>query len=72
MGWHCITVWECQLKPKVRQRILETLACSLYNIYLENRRIKPYEQVGEICEAAEPDETYGNREMVNKLDIKGI
>jgi DNA mismatch endonuclease (patch repair protein) len=23
MGWHCITVWECQLKPKVRQQTLE-------------------------------------------------
>ena len=21
MGWHCITVWECQLKPKVRKRL---------------------------------------------------
>lgn len=21
MGWHCITVWECQLKPAVRERL---------------------------------------------------
>lgn len=20
MGWHCITIWECQLKPKVRKQ----------------------------------------------------
>lgn len=21
MGWHCITVWECQLKPSVREKL---------------------------------------------------
>ena len=36
MGWHCITVWECQLKPKVRQKTLEALACTLNRIYLNN------------------------------------
>lgn len=25
MGWHCITIWECQLKPKVREATLESL-----------------------------------------------
>lgn len=42
MGWHCITVWECQLKPKVRQLTLEGLVYTLYHIHLEDRRIKPY------------------------------
>ena len=36
MGWHCITVWECQLKPKVRQKTLETLACMLNRILLKD------------------------------------
>ena len=42
MGWHCITVWECQLKPKVRQQTLQTLEHMLYRIYLENRKAKTY------------------------------
>lgn len=40
MGWHSITIWECQLKPKVRQRTLEALEYTLYHIFLEDRRIK--------------------------------
>lgn len=43
MGWHCITVWECQLKPKVRQQTLESLAYTLHRIYLDDRKIKPYQ-----------------------------
>ena len=43
MGWHCITVWECQLKPKVRQQTLAALEYTLSHIYLEDRRVKPYE-----------------------------
>ncbi len=43
MGWHCLTVWECQLKPKVRQQTLATLEYTLCHIYLEDRRIKSYE-----------------------------
>ncbi len=37
LGWHCITVWECQLKPKVRERTLESLAFTLNHIYLQDR-----------------------------------
>lgn len=40
MGWHCITVWECQLKPKVRQQTLESLVYTLYHIFLEDRKKK--------------------------------
>ncbi len=36
MGWHCITVWECQLKPNVRMRTLEALAFTLNHIYLKD------------------------------------
>lgn len=43
MGWHCITVWECQLKPKVRQQTLEALEYRLYHIFLEDRKVKTYE-----------------------------
>jgi DNA mismatch endonuclease (patch repair protein) len=38
LGWHCITVWECQLKPKVRERTLESLAFTLNHIFLMDRK----------------------------------
>ena len=34
MGWHSITIWECELKPKVRERTLESLAFTLNKIFL--------------------------------------
>ena len=40
MGWHCITVWECLLKPKVREQTLESLAYTLNKIYLEDHAVK--------------------------------
>lgn len=39
MGWHSITVWECQLKPKVRQQTLEALEYTLCHIFLNDRRL---------------------------------
>ena len=40
MGWHCITVWECELKPKVREQTLESLAYTLNHIWLQDRVAK--------------------------------
>ncbi len=42
MGWHCITVWECQLKPKNRAETLESLAYTLNRIFLDNQKVKTY------------------------------
>lgn len=47
MGWHCITIWECQLKPIVRQQTLESLVYTLSYIFLEDRRINSYGEVEE-------------------------
>lgn len=47
MGWHCITVWECQLKPKVRQQILESLVYTLSYTFLNDRRVKSYQEAKE-------------------------
>jgi DNA mismatch endonuclease, patch repair protein len=56
MGWHCITVWECQLKPKVREKTLLSLEYTLYHIYLEDHKVKRYEMPEEErVMAAEPD-----------------
>lgn len=56
MGWHSITVWECQLKPAVRQQTLESLAYTLNRIYLEDRSARRYIVPDESeTMAAEPD-----------------
>ena len=39
MGWHCITVWECELRPAVREQTLESLAFTLNRIFLADRSI---------------------------------
>ena len=36
MGWHCITIWECELKPAVRQRTLTALEYTLNRIFLHD------------------------------------
>lgn len=37
MGWHCITIWECELKPAVREKTLQSLIYTLNRIYLNDR-----------------------------------
>lgn len=68
MGWHCITVWECQLKPLVRDQTLESLAYTLNHIYLEDREVKT-DQITEQPDslmAAEPDIPYGETDKPQK------
>ena len=38
MGWHTITIWECELKPKLREQTLESLAYTLNHIWLEDQK----------------------------------
>ena len=49
MGWHCITVWECELKPKVKEQTLKSLAYTLNKIWLEDHAVigKPYPKLEE-------------------------
>lgn len=48
MGWHCITVWECELKPKNREETLDAIAFTLNHIWLQDHSIpKPYEPIEE-------------------------
>ena len=57
LGWHCITVWECELKPKTRERTLDALAYTLNKIWLEDHSLKkvyePMEEDGALGWAAE-------------------
>ena len=43
MGWHSITIWECELKPKVREKTLESLTFTLNRIFLQDHCFKKYE-----------------------------
>lgn len=66
LGWHCITVWECCLRPEIRQETLESLAFTLSHIFLEDKRIKPCgETEGSSLMAAEPAAGYGKRERAS-------
>ena len=56
MGWHCITVWECQLKPAIRKNTLESLVYTLNRIYLQDHSVRRYElPEEESAMAAEPE-----------------
>lgn len=37
MGWHCITVWECELEKEKREQTLRSLAHTLNRIFLQDR-----------------------------------
>jgi len=39
MGWHCITIWECELKKDKREQTLESLAFTLNHIFLQDHTI---------------------------------
>lgn len=64
LGWNVITIWECQLKPAVREQTLLELEYWLNHAYLERFRTpaapKPYgEQEAQAGVAAEGREGYG-------------
>ena len=54
MGWHVIQIWECQLKPKVREEYLEGLLLTLNRILIMNYQPMIYktedESVGMVAE----------------------
>ena len=62
MGWHSITVWECELKPAKRESTLESLAYTLNKIFLRDRTIHRYEMPEEAPMLAAEDfsDNYGN------------
>lgn len=75
MGWHCITVWECELKPSKREETLDSIAFTLNHIYLQDRRIvtpEPQSPPTSIGESSKPagtayplieEEQYGDMPM---------
>ena len=49
MGWHCITIWECELKPQVREQTLDSLAFTLNHIWMQDHQVvaAPYQSIEE-------------------------
>lgn len=39
MGWHCMTIWECELKPAKREQTLTSLAYTLNHIFVKDHTI---------------------------------
>ncbi len=68
IGWHCIIVWECQLRSKSRQYTLKALEYTLCHIFLEDRRIKSYKIIEDnVLNVAEPSTDYSiNNNVVIK------
>ena len=75
MGWHCITIWECELRPKLRAATLDSLAYTLNKIFLFNfstqaqgddqqdRSITPYDLPAEdpLMAAEDSPAAYGEK-----------
>ena len=40
MGWHCITIWECELKGERREKTLESLEYTLNHIFIQDRDLR--------------------------------
>jgi DNA mismatch endonuclease (patch repair protein) len=61
MGWHCVTVWECELKPSKREETLDSIAFTLNHIWLQDHQAKvelypkPEEEDMQMPMAAETD-----------------
>lgn len=57
MGWHCITVWECELKPSKREETLDSIAFTLNHIWLQDHSLpkvsEPVEEEDNLLMAAE-------------------
>ena len=62
MGWHSITIWECDLKPAVREKTLESLAYTLNKIFLQDRTIFRYEIPEEESMLAAEPSVWGEEE----------
>ena len=52
LGWLCMSVWECELKPLQREQTLASLAFTLNKIWLDDHAVRrPYPVLGEDDEA---------------------
>ena len=63
MGWHSITIWECEWKAAKRESTLESLAFTLNKIYLQDHCVRRYEILEEepLMAAEEIPTVYENK-----------
>ena len=55
LGWHCITIWECQLRSSMRQQTLTSLEFTLNHIFLKDHavgypQLEEEEALGKVAE----------------------
>ena len=67
MGWHCITVWECELKPARREETLESLAFTLNHIYLQDNTL-PQSGKPKVINEEIKNRSYPPREEEGEMD----
>ena len=65
MGWHCITVWECELKPSKREETLESIAFTLNHIWLQDHSRPRIERIGDA-----PETTGMPYPQINEDDVR--
>ena len=80
MGWHCITIWECELKPSKREETMKSLVYTLNKIWLDDHQavvtsypkldkesgmLKAAEDV--VCVINVPSSEKGKHRLGNKL-----
>ena len=53
MGWHCIVVWECELKNNNKEKTLNSIAYTLNKLFLMNYSVQYELQDDEIQGVAE-------------------
>ncbi|MBR1593197.1 MAG: very short patch repair endonuclease [Alloprevotella sp.] len=64
LGWHSITIWECELTPKMREKTLDALAYTLNKIFLQDHSIRRYEvPVDAPMMAAEDSPEYNHHDV---------
>lgn len=73
IGWRVMTIWECQLKPAVREQTLLEMEYWINHSYLEQFRkkrvVKPYEFIeNSPSMAAEGEVEYGESEFLDIIE----
>jgi len=72
LGWHCITVWECSLKPSIREETLTSLAYTLNQIWLQDHAVNvgytTHDENDEHMLAAEDFVGYGQAEEIDSKE----
>ena len=56
MGWHCITVWECELKPSKREETLDAIAFTLNHIWLQDHGVSTQPQSAQNTQSGDATE----------------